>query len=74
MDMAGTVRFRLDEILDARGIKAEDFAKSAGIHYRTVLDLRSNRTRGISNDTLAKICDTLNITPAEILEYTPEVA
>jgi DNA-binding Xre family transcriptional regulator len=69
--MAGTVRFRVDKILDARGIKAEEFADQAGIHYRTALDIVYDRTQRIDKDTLAKICDALKVTPADVLEYTP---
>jgi len=72
MDMPGTVRFRLGEILDARGIKAEQFAEMAGIHYRTVLEVANDRTQRIDRTTLAKICDALNVTPSELLEYTPD--
>ena len=72
MDMPGTVRFRLGKILDERGIKAEEFADKAGIHYRTVLDVANDRTQRIDKTTLARICDALKVAPGEILEYTPE--
>lgn len=54
--------FRLDEILKERDISIRKLAEISGVHYKTALNIYHNHTTGISLETLAGICQALNIT------------
>lgn len=69
----GAVRFRLSKILKERGIKQIELAQKAGLSENAVSDLTGEGVRQIRLDTIARICDALNITPADLLEYIPDV-
>ena len=68
----GTVRLRVKEILDARGISIVDAAKMTGLTYTTVAGLYKNIYVRVGNDTIAALCDGLGIEPGDIFEYSPE--
>lgn len=67
--MPGTVRLRVGEILNEREITVQQFAEMAGMNYKTALDIANDRYLRIGKDTLAKICDALDVVPADVLVY-----
>ena len=67
----GTVRLRLSHILKTRGLKQKDFAAKVGLAENTISDLTNNSVRQIRLDTIARICDTLEIQPGELFDYAP---
>ncbi len=69
--MPGAVRLRLSEILKERGMKQMDLAVKTGLSENTISDLVSS-VRQVRLDTIAKICDALDVQPGDLLEYTPE--
>lgn len=66
----GTVKFRIEAILEDRKININEFSKLVGIAYPTAYDMAKGRSMQIRLETVAKICDTLEITPGELFEYT----
>jgi len=70
--MTGAVRLRLSEILKERNMRQIEFAFRSGLSENTISDLTNNAVRQIRLDTLAKICDTLNIEPGDIFVYKAE--
>lgn len=66
------VRLRVGEILEEKGISVDEFAGMVRINYRTALDLAKGRYERIGLETINKICNGLNITPADLFEYHPE--
>ena len=69
---AGTVRLRVREILDDRGISIVDAAKMTGLTYTTVAGLYKGIYVRVGNDTIAALCDGLGVNPGDIFEYSPK--
>ena len=64
-------RLRVGELLKERGITPLRFAEMTGLNYRTVLQIVSNRYTKIGLETIDKICEALNVKPADLFEYKP---
>jgi putative transcriptional regulator len=71
-DMTGTVRLRVSELLKERGMTAADLAKKAGLNHNTALALVRDAYDRIGKDTIAKVCDALEVTPGELFDYQKE--
>ncbi len=69
--MPGAVRFRLSDILKERGMKQVDLATKAGLSENAISKM-TGYGRMVRLDTLAKICDVLDVQPGDLLEYVPE--
>jgi|WetSurMetagenome_2_1015567.scaffolds.fasta_scaffold1789727_1 putative transcriptional regulator len=67
--MAGTVRLRVSEILTQRGMTAADLARKAGLNHNTALALMRNAYDRIGMETIARVCDALEVTPGELFFY-----
>lgn len=63
---AGTVRLTVSEILDKKGMSTADFAEKAGLTYTTALAIRRGMYARIGLDTLARICEALEVEPGDI--------
>jgi DNA-binding Xre family transcriptional regulator len=61
-----TVKFRLDEILKLRNMKARSFCLQNNLNYITVLRICHNQNTGITLEMIARICSALNIQPGEL--------
>ena len=71
MDIAmtqGTVRLRLREIRLQRGLTQSQLADQAGLHTLTISRMEGD-PRQIELETLKKLCDSLNVTLAELIVY-----
>lgn len=71
-NMTGAVRIRLSEILKERNMRQIELAKRTGLSENAISDLTANAVRQIRLDTLAKICDALDIQLSDLLDYTPD--
>lgn len=69
MMTTGTVRLKVPEILDNRGISTADFAQRAGITYNQALAIRRGVYTRIDLSTIARICEALNVEPGELFEF-----
>lgn len=66
------VRNKIRQFLESLGITAYKFRQDVGIAQRTAYDLYNNPNQLPSSTVLSKICDTYQVQPGEILEWTPK--
>lgn len=59
-------------ILGARLLKTEDVATATGISKTTLTNIYYMRAKNVQLTTLIKICDFLNISLSELIEYKPK--
>lgn len=66
----GKIRLRVKEVAESKGIR-NPFALSeaSGIYYNVCYRLWHIEQKRIDLTTLEKLCDTLKVTPARLLEY-----
>lgn len=62
----------LDVVMAKRKISSQELAERIGITQANLSILKTNKGKAIRFSTLDKICEVLNCTPGEILEYTKE--
>jgi putative transcriptional regulator len=60
---------RLDVMLALRKMRAKDLAERIGITEANLSLLRTGKVKGVRFDTLAKLCEELNCTPGELLDF-----
>lgn len=59
----------LDVVMAKRKISLQELAEKVGITQANLSILKTNKGKAIRFSTLNAICDTLNCTPGDILEY-----
>jgi len=59
----------LDVMLAKRKMRSKELAERIGITEQNVSLLKSGKVRGVRFETLAKICETLDCQPGDLLEY-----
>lgn len=64
------IEFQLEERLGGRTLYW--LAKTSGIAYSTIHKLRKAPPRGISLDTLDKLCAALDCEPGDLLKRVPD--
>ena len=64
----------LDVMLARRKMRAKDLAERIGITEANLSLLRTGKVKGVRFETLAKICEALECTPADLLEVEVGVA
>jgi len=64
----------LDVMLARRKMRAKDLAERVGITEANLSLLRTGKVKGVRFETLAKICEALDCTPADLLEVEVGVA
>lgn len=62
----------LDVMLAKRKVKSKDLADAVGITVQNISLLKSGKVKGIRFNTLEAICDYLDCSPGDILEYRRE--
>jgi putative transcriptional regulator len=62
----------LDVVLAQRKMRSKELAAAIGITEANLSLLKSGKVRGVRFETLAKICETLECQPGDILEYRRE--
>ncbi len=60
---------RLDVMLAKRKMKSKELAELVGITEQNLSLLKSGKVRGVRFETLNSICEALNCTPGDLLEY-----
>ena len=66
-----SVRFRLAEIRKERGMSQNALAKAAGMTLQNVQHLEK-KAKSVPFETLNSLCNTLQCTPGDLIEYTPD--
>lgn len=62
----------LDVMMAKRKISSQDLAEKLGITQANLSILKTNKGKAIRFSTLDKICEILDCTPGDILEYKKE--
>lgn len=68
------VKSNLKQILDDRGIPIRRFAAIAGLPYESVRRLYHDDTRRYQRETIARVCEVLEIDISDLLELVDEPA
>ena len=63
----------LDVMMAKRKISSQDLADKIGITKANLSILKTGKGKAIRFSTLEKICEVLDCTPGDILEYRKEV-
>ena len=74
MDEYGTVKVKLAEVLDSRGITRNRLRTLTGIKYEVIDRYYRNHVERVDLDFIAKVCYVLNCNVNDLLEYeSPEL-
>lgn len=65
------IKSNLPVLLAERRLRVADLVRMTGISKSTLHRIFNDETTRIEFDTLDKICDILEVTPNDILVYTP---
>lgn len=65
------VRCNLAVLLAERNVKISQVFKETGISRTTLTALASNKYTGMQFDTIESLCSFLNVTPGQLIGYTP---
>jgi len=68
----GTVRLRVPEIAKARGMTTSELARATGLTFNTASSLMRGFYDRIGLETIARLCDGLQVQPGELFEYESE--
>lgn len=68
-------RFRLQELIDAKGTSQSALSRDSGISFTTISRMCRNVTGQVSLETLGRIARALgdDVEPGDLIEFTPEV-
>lgn len=64
-------RFRLNEIVDERGIALRELARLSGVTYPTVSSIYHNRAKGVVLSTLDKLAEALGVSVFDLIQPAP---
>ena len=70
----GSIRFKFDELLAARGWSNYRLAKESGVQAIVIAKYRTNAVQAPPLETLAKLCAALECGICDLMEYVPEKA
>ena len=62
---------RLDKVMVDRKMPLNTLADTIGLSNVNLSLLKNGKVKGIRFNTLSAICEALNCTPGDILEYVP---
>lgn len=63
------IRITLDTLLEQRGVSRYELAKRTGIQYQIIDNYYKNRVKRYDSYVLERICDALDCTVSDIIEY-----
>ena len=63
------IRITLDTLLGQRGVSRYELAKRTGIQYQIIDNYYKNRVKRYDSYVLERICDALDCTVSDIIEY-----
>ena len=70
----GKIVLRLDRMMVERRISLGELAERVGISNVNLSKIKNNKVTAIRFSTLAAICEVLDCTPGDILEYEGDTA
>lgn len=65
------INVRLDHVLLDKRMKLKDLAEKTGIAVNNLSVLKTNKARAIRFSTLNALCEALDCTPGDLLDYVP---
>jgi len=65
------INVRLDYVLLDKRMKLRDLAEKTGIAVNNLSVLKTNKARAIRFSTLNALCEALDCTPGDLLDYVP---
>lgn len=66
------IRYRLDELLKARHMTANQLSRASGIAASTLSAIRTNQAERLDRTTIERICKALQCTPGDLIVYIPD--
>ena len=66
------IRIHLGRLLGERKMKMAELSRTTGISKNALSDLYYEKEKAVRFDTLEKICETLDCTVGELIEYQPD--
>ncbi len=72
--MARDIIVTLDVMLARRKMRAKDLAAAIGITEANLSLLKSGKVKGVRFETLARLCETLDCKPGDLLDFGETVA
>lgn len=72
MSDRGTIVIHLDELLKEAGLSKNKFCQRAELQRSQLNGYLKNTITRLDTDVLVRMCDTLNCTIADLLEYKPK--
>jgi putative transcriptional regulator len=66
------VRINLAVLLAKKKWKVSDLSRITGIRYMTLSDMYHEMTERISLEHIGLICEALECTPGDLIEYIPD--
>jgi putative transcriptional regulator len=67
------IKFSLDKIMHLTGLSEREIIEITELNPSTVKMLISGKTKRIELSTLDKICSSLHVSPADLIEFTPTI-
>lgn len=65
------IRFRLKELMAARGVTYRHLSRQAKVSTNTLNNMTQDQPRPIQTDVIDRICGCLECHPCELIIYTP---
>lgn len=72
MSDRGTIVIHLEELLKEAGLSKNKFCQRAELQRSQLNGYLKNTITRLDTDVLARVCDTLNCTISDLLEYKPK--
>ncbi|MHC4639460.1 MAG: helix-turn-helix domain-containing protein [Planctomycetota bacterium] len=66
------INIRLDYVLLDQRMKLKELAEATGLAVNNLSILKTNKARAIRFSTLNSLCNVLNCTPGDLLEYVSD--
>lgn len=71
MESHGTIRIKLDELLEKSGISKNKLSHRAEMQRTQINNFCNNKITRLDIDVLARICSVFNCEISDLLEYVP---
>ena len=71
MESHGTIRIKLDELIQKSGISKNKLSHKAEMQRTQINNFCNNKITRLDIDVLARLCSALNCEVSDLLEYIP---
>ena len=67
------IRLKIKEIAEAKGLTMTKLSHKSEISFNTIKSIFRNPYRTINTDTLERLAVALEVTPADLIDYIPDI-